>query len=445
MRRLLKSTLLAVLLFTFTFGNANALLFGQISYAADLTAAQTSTINDLNTKINEHNATIKQLEADIANYTNQANQANKTAQSLQGALNELTLTQKKLTSSISLTEAQIEQTNLTLDQLTLKITEKEKQIGDSGDAISKALKQLYQSDSEPLIETLLSYKTTSDFWDNIEQTAQFRDAIGTHLTDLKQLQKDLQDEKDQTTSEKNKLVTLESTLGDQKKIVDSNSKQKNQLLTQTKAQESSYKKLVAQKQALRDQFQQELTQFESQLKLAIDPSSIPKAGTSPLSWPVDNPYITQYFGNTDFAKAFPQLYGGIGHNGIDLRAAIGTPIKSAADGVVIGTGNTDLVCAGASYGQWVFIQHNNGLSTLYGHLSLIKAVKGQKVSTGDIIGYSGQTGYATGPHLHFTVYATQGVQIMSRPSAVCKGTYVMPLADLKAYLNPLAYLPPYNQ
>jgi murein DD-endopeptidase MepM/ murein hydrolase activator NlpD len=88
----------------------------------------------------------------------------------------------------------------------------------------------------------------------------------------------------------------------------------------------------------------------------------------------------------------------------------------------------------------VFIEHGNGLSTLYAHFSLIKVSEGQSVSLGEVIGYSGESGYATGPHLHFTVYATQGVRIMSRKSAVCGGSYTMPIADLKAYLDPLKYL-----
>ena len=175
------------------------------------------------------------------------------------------------------------------------------------------------------------------------------------------------------------------------------------------------------------------------MKLAIDPKSIPPAGSGILAWPRDKIIETQYLGNTEFAMK-TNAYNGKGHNGVDFQASPGTRVKAALDGIVMGTGDTDKVCKGASFGRWVLVRHNNGLSTLYAHLSLIKAYEGQKVMTGDVIGYSGNTGYSTGPHLHFTVYATQGVQIMDRQSAVCGGIYHMPIADLRAYLNPMLYL-----
>jgi murein DD-endopeptidase MepM/ murein hydrolase activator NlpD len=108
---------------------------------------------------------------------------------------------------------------------------------------------------------------------------------------------------------------------------------------------------------------------------------------------------------------------------------------------VVGVSNTDLVPGCYSFGKWVMVKHPNGLSTLYAHLSLQTVSVGQKVGTGELIGYSGNTGYTTGPHLHFGVYATQGVQItLFKNSLHCKGATI-PLATLDAYLNPLSYLP----
>jgi murein DD-endopeptidase MepM/ murein hydrolase activator NlpD len=89
------------------------------------------------------------------------------------------------------------------------------------------------------------------------------------------------------------------------------------------------------------------------------------------------------------------------------------------------------------------IRHDNGLNSLYAHLSLIKVTTGQVLGLGDTVGYVGQTGYATGPHLHFTVFATEGVAISSLPSRGCPGkNYVVPLpTKTGAVLNPLLYLP----
>ena len=167
---------------------------------------------------------------------------------------------------------------------------------------------------------------------------------------------------------------------------------------------------------------------------------MPSTGSGVLAWPVDSVKITQFFGKTSFSTQNPQVYNGKGHNGIDLRASVGTPIKAALAGTVEGVGDTDTVCPRASYGKWVLIRHANGLSTLYAHLSLIRVGPGQSVSTREIVGYGGNTGYSTGPHLHFTVYATQGVKITALKSRACRGTYTIPVADLKAYLNPLSYL-----
>jgi murein DD-endopeptidase MepM/ murein hydrolase activator NlpD len=156
--------------------------------------------------------------------------------------------------------------------------------------------------------------------------------------------------------------------------------------------------------------------------------------------------VTQFFGNTEFSSKNPQAYYGRGHNGIDLRAAVGTPVKAALSGTVMGSGNMDLANGGkcknwGSYGKWILVKHANGLSTLYAHLSVVSAKNSQHVSAGDIIAYSGNTGTTFGAHLHFTVFASDGVSIQKLTTSVhCKNA-IIPVAPRAAYLNPLSFLP----
>jgi murein DD-endopeptidase MepM/ murein hydrolase activator NlpD len=91
------------------------------------------------------------------------------------------------------------------------------------------------------------------------------------------------------------------------------------------------------------------------------------------------------------------------------------------------------------YGKWILIQHPNGLATLYAHLSDISVQKGGTVFTGQVIGFAGDTGYATGPHLHFTVYIAEAVSF-KQYTCWNKTVVTIPVAPPNAYLNPLSYL-----
>lgn len=86
------------------------------------------------------------------------------------------------------------------------------------------------------------------------------------------------------------------------------------------------------------------------------------------------------------------------HTGMDFTAAIGTPIYATGDGYVSTTESS-----GRGYGNHVVINHGYGYQTLYAHMSRIKARRGQSVKRGEIIGYVGNTGTSTAPHLHYEV------------------------------------------
>ena len=400
--------------------------------------ARADTVSELKEKIAERNATIAALEKEITDYQREIEATGKEAKTLQSVIRSIDLEQKKLTAQIKVTETRISAVTLTIRELSEDIAEKEQRIGGNRSAIAEAIRAIYEAEQTTLIEALLSGRTLAVFWEQVDSLERFQSGVKSDLHATEKLKAELEDAKKRNEKNRAELISLKEEQRDRNELLAQNRRNKNSLLSATKNKEAEYRKLLAQKVAKRNAFERELLQFESELQLAIDPSKLPSAGPGVLHWPLDAVKITQEFGDTAFARS--GAYNGAGHNGVDFRAPNGTPVRAALDGVVQGAGNTDTVCPGASYGKWALIQHSNGLSTLYAHFSLVKVTEGQGVATGDIIGYSGETGYATGPHLHFTVYATQGVRVMQRKSAVCGGTYRMPIADLKAYLNPLSYL-----
>ena len=84
------------------------------------------------------------------------------------------------------------------------------------------------------------------------------------------------------------------------------------------------------------------------------------------------------------------------HNGVDLKAQLDTPVYASAEGKVMAAKYDD------SYGYYIAIDHGK-FGTLYAHLSRLRAAEGGSVNPGEIIGYAGSTGYATGAHLHFEI------------------------------------------
>jgi murein DD-endopeptidase MepM/ murein hydrolase activator NlpD len=112
------------------------------------------------------------------------------------------------------------------------------------------------------------------------------------------------------------------------------------------------------------------------------------------------PYRKPVIGEVEFTSGFgvrsdPFLGRPAMHTGLDFRAATGDPVRATANGKVAASGWQ------GGYGRMVEIDHGNGLSTRYGHLSAINVKVGDYVKIGQIIGEVGSTGRSTGPHLHY--------------------------------------------
>jgi murein DD-endopeptidase MepM/ murein hydrolase activator NlpD len=96
-------------------------------------------------------------------------------------------------------------------------------------------------------------------------------------------------------------------------------------------------------------------------------------------------------------RSDPMTHGRGVHQGVDIAAASGQPVRASADGIVMRADE------GGGYGKAVFLAHGFGVTTRYGHLSRLEVHPGQRVKRGDVIGRVGSTGRSTGPHLHYEV------------------------------------------
>ena len=413
------------------------------------TAASAVTIDDLKMQILDRTERISELEKDIEKQQKELEKVGKQASTLKTAITELNLTERKLETDIRVTETKISATALSINKLNLEISDTEEKIETVRVLLVESVRRLNEADHASTVERLLTYPSLSEVWSNLETLRQLQIKIREHLKNIESLQEDLVRKKQANESTKDKLASFKDQLGDQKVVVQINKNEKDTLLAETKNKESEYKKLLAQKLEQKKLFESELQDFESQLQIIIDPNSLPPPGIPIFSWPISPVRITQFFGNSYFAQQNPGIYGGRAyHPGVDFGVPLGTPIHAPIAGTVIATGNTDSVPGCYSWGKWVLLRHSNGLSTLYAHLSVISSKVGDRIDAGGILGYSGSTGYSTGPHLHFTVYATDGVQIVPfeelRATSKCKGL-VTPAAAPNAYVDPMNYLPAYKQ
>jgi murein DD-endopeptidase MepM/ murein hydrolase activator NlpD len=175
-------------------------------------------------------------------------------------------------------------------------------------------------------------------------------------------------------------------LANQSKLANARSSKSHDLVTTKKQIEDE----IHESQALASasaQLAARIRASESQAgSAAAGGSSTPAPSSGGFQWPVSGP-ITSPFG----------MRWGTLHPGIDIAVPSGTPVHAAGSGTVIWCGWM------SGYGNLVMIDHHNGLATLYGHNTSVAVHCNEEVSAGQVISYSGSTGYSTGPHVHFEV------------------------------------------
>lgn len=416
-------------------------------------SVRASAIEDLKKNIEERTRLIERLNEEAKQFRQALQEQRELGKTLTGEVSRVNRDIERIRRDIALTEQKVERTRSEIDLLGLEIKNKELGIQTLRADLAAAVQAVAERGRESLLESFFKHATLAAFFREAESLASLQQNVINSIEALSDLHQLLGAQKTQAEEKREELEDLQDSLGDRKKIRESVRRDKQTLLAQTKSQEKKYQELLVERERQREALEREVRQIEEEIRITIDPSTLPGRRPGVLGFPLPDAApescwknggtngkncITQFFGNTDFARRGG--YDGKGHNGMDLRADVGTPVLAGEGGAVEQTGDTDQGCRGASYGKWILIRHSNNLSTLYAHLSAVSVSPGQNVGRGERIGFSGRSGYATGPHLHFTVFATQAVRIESIRSKVCGRMMTLPIAALNGYLNPLDYL-----
>lgn len=277
--------------------------------------------------------------------------------------------------------------NAQIKQIELELEAARKQLLERQDLLNKRIRAIYIHGQLNYLEVLMGSKNFSDFANRLELLKRVIRSDYNLIQDIRVRQEQIQAKMNELSLQKQELEKLAAEATKAQQAIEMKRAEQQAVMDSAKAQrdaaEQMEQDLIASSERIRQQIQ-------ARQGGGMEPQVI---GSGILGYPCSGP-ITSPFGY----RIHPIFGTTIYHSGIDIGVDEGTPVHAADSGVVIysGSGLT-------GYGNVVIIDHGNGLSTLYAHNSALLVSEGESVSKGQVVAYSGMTGYATGPHVHFEV------------------------------------------
>jgi len=361
------------------------------------------SVEELEKQIQDKQNQITELQRQIDAYQTAVKNKQGESLTLNGQINALKSKIGQLEAEIKLTETQISQTNLKINNLEINITEKEENLYKEKNGMQEILRTINEYDKETFLETILKNQNFSDLLSQVQYTESLQEAIQDKIEKIRNIKKELEQEKNNSEIQKNILENFQNNLEQKQDSLSNQKSEKNSLLIKTKGEESRYQKLLNEIIKTKAAFSKEIQELEKQVLAAkgfsirVQATQIPPVGTEIFKRP--RGVLTQGYGMTEFAKK--GAYNGAPHNGIDFSSGAGTPIIAAAPGKVLARGNNK------GWGNWIAIVHPDyfNLVSLYAHMQAPSELTiNSPVTNSSIIGYEGSTGFSTGAHLHFSIY-----------------------------------------
>jgi murein DD-endopeptidase MepM/ murein hydrolase activator NlpD len=265
--------------------------------------------------------------------------------------------------------------------------------------LNRRLVSIYESEPPSTLDVVLSASSFDDALDQLDYMTQIADQ-DRHVAG------EVRTARDQVAVERRQTAAIRLGVGAETQAIAVRTQQKalvrqqlvasrSNLAAERDKQKVALDQLDAQDRAEAeeiDSLQASSAQIADKIRAAeaaaagSDNGPSPAANPGGLQWPVVGP-MTSPFG----------MRWGRLHPGIDIGVPSGTPVHAAAAGTVIYAGWE------SGYGNFVVIDHGGGIATAYGHNTSVAVTVGQHVDQGEVIAYSGSTGFSTGPHVHFEV------------------------------------------
>jgi murein DD-endopeptidase MepM/ murein hydrolase activator NlpD len=299
-----------------------------------------------------------------------------------------------VTQQIATTEALIAQYDEQIAQEEENLAEAQAREAQYYDEFCQRVRAMEEQGTVTYWQILFDAADFTDLLDRammISEVVEYDNAV---MDALEQARIDVENAKAALESARAEQVDAKADLDAQKTELDAKKATINQLLKELEDKQDQYESqldsLNSKMEALDDEIAAKQKEYDQQ----IAAGQIQFNTGSGWVWPLDGFYtITSFFG----PRTHPITGVAGNHLGTDVRASYGTPIKSAKGGVVITS------TYNSSYGNYVVVNHGNGVTTLYAHMSSRAVSVGQVVTQGQVLGYVGSTGSSTGNHLHYEV------------------------------------------
>lgn len=352
--------------------------------------------DDLETQIQREQQKLEYIQKKISQHRNQAASYGKQEQNLLTKLEEVNQREELAKQKIKVLELKEKKLNAKIAELTQKIKREEAVLAKAKDALRSRVVSLYKYGSLSQYKLLFAAENVQEALSMSYLLGRVARADSELILEVKEKKASLESSKRQLQGQRQELVSNKKALEAQRSELLRTQNEQKRLLAeirrQKKLHEQAAAELAASQRELQDKIKSLLAEKRRRAAASRGRTATLTAPKGKLLWPVTGP-INSTFGT----RVHPVFKTKTVHTGLDIEAAHGTPVKAAARGEVLFTGWLK------GYGQVIILDHGGNMTTVYAHLSGIDVREGQVVGQGATIGRVGNTGVATGPHLHFEV------------------------------------------